>query len=267
MTSLRHQALADQRATGLTAAERARTLIAGSTSLRIGILNLTSPIERHAVLDDGSVLFVPSEDATERVFAVGRNLPPMTVQLTAWDVGAVAGPDRIRGSLTLSGKLAHYGGELPAGVRAHLAHHAEDADTGPVLVVRPARAALSWHCEASPTARQRSVDIAAADYRAAQPDPLLPHESEWLTHMQRDHPDVVRALAHHVLGDVGAQASAHPLCLDRFGVVVRVQEAGGHRDGRVDFARPLVCGCELHEAILDLLHRVAPDGPFPECSA
>lgn len=257
MMPLRSRQGTDQRSSGLTAAERARTIIASASSLQVGALNMTSVVNRHAVVPDGSVLFMPGPDSPERVFAVARNLPPQTVQVTAIDVGGIAHADRIRGTLAYSGKLGLMDAPLPVGARAHLAGDATD-DGGPVLWFVPHHVRLTWHCEV-PEEGPAAVDIALEDYERAFPDPLLPHEVEWLTHLHRHHHDSLRDLARLHLPDLGRSA-VRPLCLDRFGIVLRVYDDGDRNDVRLDFASPLRCGCELDEAFLDLLDRAGTGG-------
>lgn len=233
-----------------TAAERARTIIASASSLQVGVLNMTSVVNRHAVMPNGSVLFMPAPDSPERVFAVARNLPPQQVQVTALDVGGIAPADRIRGTLSYTGMLSIMDDPLPVGARAHLADDTEDKH-GPVLRFRPQQIQLTWHCEV-PEEGATSVDVAVADYEQAFPDPLLPHEVEWLTHLHLHHHESLRDLARLHLPDLG-HSPVRPLCLDRFGIVLRVYDDHGGRDLRLDFENPLRCGCELDVAFLDLL--------------
>lgn len=243
------------RSGGLSPAERARSIIASTVNLRVGMLNVTTEIARHAVTEDGTVLFVPGIDSPERIFAIGRNLPAQTVQATAQDLSPVARADRLRGSVLITGKLGVFDEALPAGARAHLAGHDGD-DTSPVLALRPTRVSLTWRCEVTKGAPE-SVDVKAADYRDAQPDPLLLHEAQWIEHMHADHSDVLHALA---AGDdtLADDAVVDPLCLDRFGMVLRITDHDGHRDVRRDFERPVTCACEIHDAFTDLLFRDLP---------
>lgn len=267
MTSMRHETNApgsDQRTSGLTAAARARTIVAATTSLQVGILNQTTSVQRHAVTTDGTILFVPDPAAPERIFAVARNLPSQTVHASAQDLAPVARADRVRGSVLLTGRLGLHDGDLPPGARERLVGPAGDPDAGPVLALRPTRVALTWRCEVSDGA-PRAVDIPGEEYRSAQPDPLLTHESEWLSHLHKDHAEVVRALAAAAAGGLADDVVVHPLCLDRYGVVLRLLDDAGHRDVRLAFPRPVACGCEVHAAFTDLLVGTLPEGPVLDC--
>lgn len=240
---------------GLSPAERARSIVAGTVNLRIGMLNLTTEIARHAVTEDGTVLFVPAPDSPEKVFAVGRNLPAQTVQASAQDLSPVPRADRLRGSVMITGKLGILDQPLPVGARAHLAGHDGD-DDALVLALRPTRLALTWRCGPA-GASPESVEVSVADYRAARPDPLLLHEPEWLGHLHADHADVLRALAAGE-GRLPDEAVVDPLCLDRFGIVLRISDGDGHHDVRHDFEQPVTCACEIHAAFTDLLVRDLP---------
>lgn len=254
----------------LSPAERARTIIATASSVQIGVLNMTSEISRHAVDADGSVLFAPDPGSPERVFAVARHLPPPTMNLTALDVAPAAQPDRLRGSLSISGRLSAVREPLPAGVRAHLAWpHGRGEET--VLRLEPTKVGVAWPRRATGVDRRATVDVSAEDYRAAAPDPLLEHEGPWLEHLRRDHPGAIRALAEHALdqsGDerLGPSEVTYPLAVDRHGIMVRVYRDRGPTDVRLPFERSMRCACEAHEVFAELMFRIRPDAPDLDCS-
>ena len=250
----------------LGAAERARTMVAGAVELRVGVLNMTHDVGRHAVAEDGSLLFLAPPDSPGSVFRVAPRLPPQIVTMTAVDVPNVPQHDRVRGSLWLSGPMRPAVEPLPVGVREHLAGPDPLASehAGPVLLLQPTRVWLSWHCESGGAGGFESLGIPVDAYRDARADPLRDCETQWLPHLHRDHPEVLRALAGESAGGSDS-VDVRPLALDRFGLVLRLYAADAHRDVRLAFRRPVKCGCELREAFNDLVQRVAPRAPGFSC--
>ncbi|MCZ4500362.1 MAG: hypothetical protein JWQ74_2917 [Marmoricola sp.] len=239
----------------LTAAERARTIIATASTLRVASRELTLDVHRHGVVPDGSVLFQAPAD-----FAI--DFAGDGVTATAIDVATVPQADRVRGSVTLAGCLYDVVEPLPAGMRMHLTGSEEpDGETRLVRLV-PDRIGLAWHCEnrpEDPTAQQVSLE----DFRNAFPDPLLGYEAEWLPHLQADHAEVLVALARHELGWDEDPRDVRALAIDRYGLVLRARDtsfgAFGHRDLRLAFDRTVACGCDVREAFAAMLDRAMPD--------
>lgn len=270
---VRHLGAARRGRSGLTPAERARSLVASASETRIGILNLTHEIPRHAVGSDGSLLFLAPTESPGGVFRVAPLLPPQVVTLTAVDVTSVPQRDRVRGTVRLSGTVGPMTEALPAGVRGHLAGPDPRAldSGGPVLRFVPTRVTLSWECEpGAQTGAQNGappgpVEVPIDEYRVAFPDPLLEYESQWLPHLHQDHAEMLRTLAASVCGGLADSVDVRPLGLDRYGLLLRVYAADARRDVRLTFGRPVTCGCELREAFGDLLERAAPGEPGFRC--
>lgn len=261
MSLMRTRGAREQR--GLAPAERARTLIAGAGELRVGVLNLTHAVNRHAVGSDGSLLFLAPLDSPGAVFRVAPRLPPQVVTVTTVDVASVPQHDRIRGTLRLTGPVRPASDPLPAGVRHHLAGpDPRDLETaGPVLRLVPTRVSLTWHCEDG----LESHPVPVEDYRSAFPDPMMEYENQWLPHLHRDHSELLRTLAAHALPELDDRADVRPLSLDRFGLVLRTYTDGTHRDTRLSWGHPVACGCEIRDAFNELLHRAAPNTPGFSC--
>lgn len=251
----------------LAPAERARTIIASATGLRVGVLNLTHEVGRHAVGIDGSLLFLAPADSPGAIFRVAPRLPAQVVTVTAVDVATVPQHDRIRGSLRLTGPMRPAIEPLPAGIREHLAGpDPQDVElAGPVLRMQPTRVMLTWQCERGAGAGGPSVEIPVEEYRAALPDPMIELESQWLPHLLLDHTRLLRTLARAVHEGLDDSIDVRPLAMDRFGIVLRLYAEGRHLDRRLTFAKPVGCGCDLREAFDDLLRRVAPDEPGFSC--
>jgi hypothetical protein len=248
-------------------AERARTMIAGATGLRIGVLNLSHEVGRHAVGTDGSLLFLAPADSPGAVFRVAPRLPAQVVTVTTTDVATVPQHDRIRGSLRLTGPVRPAMEPLPAGIREHLAGpDPRDLDvSGPVLRMQPSRVTLTWHCERGADRGSDAQEIPIEAYRAALPDPMIQLEARWLPHLLRDHAELLRTLAAHAYDGLDDSIDVRPLAMDRFGFVIRLYAEGRHLDKRLTFTRPVTCGCDLRDAFNDLLQRVSPGEPGFSC--
>ncbi|CAM3457717.1 DUF2470 domain-containing protein [Nocardioides dubius] len=252
-------------AASISSAERVRTILAGASSLRLGPVNAVTDVTRHALTVEGSILFLPSDDSPDRIFAVTQHLPPQTVTVTALDVAPIPHPDRLRGAVEMTCDLQAYRGPTPPGIREHLAGPGPVDHSDPILCLRPTRISLTWHCEDA-RGRAASVDVDPAAYREAFPDPLLPHEAEALLHLHRDHPGAVAALAAY--GAPGVRhTSVRPVVLDRHGVVLRLERAdAAPLDVRLAFAHAVRCGCDLEAAMVELIERADPDGEGLSCA-
>ncbi len=233
----------------LTPAERARTLIAGTTTLRLGALNDAHEVVRHAVVPDGSLLLLAPPDFTAG--ALAPRLPSPTVSVVATDVSTVPMPERIRGRLVLTGALALAPEPQPAGVRHHLAgpDPRDLEEVGPILRLTPERVVLEWAYESVAT-----VEVAPEEYQRAVPDPLLAHEQQWLPHLNRDHGPLLHMLARHARPGLAETVRVRALVLDRYGVVLHWDDATD--DVRVCFPRPLICGCEVRAAFSAVVDRL-----------
>lgn len=224
----------------LTPAERARTVLAASTTLRVRFPGLTLEVHRHALSPEGALLFGAPDD-----------LDLQHAAATAIDVCAVPQPDRIRGCVTVAGPLSEVTEPLPPGMRTHLTG---TESSRRLLRLTPEDVHLDWRCERSGGV---PVPIALGSYRAALPDPLVAYEPDWLPHLQADHGEVLALLARHELGYHDGPLDVRALGLDRYGIVLRVTDADGRFDVRLPFERAVTCGCDVREAFGALLNRVA----------
>lgn len=242
----------------LTPAERARTIIASASTLRVAAPDLTLDVHRHGVSPDGSLLF-----QAPNTFA--QDLESYRLTATVVDVTTVPQPDRVRGTVTLAGPLYDVVEALPAGMRMHLT--GSDEPDGQTRLVRlvPDSIGLAWRCETAP-GQPPARQVPLEDYRRAFPDPLLGYEAEWLPHLQADHGDQLVGIARYELGWNIDPDDVRALGIDRFGLVLRVtdQAFDGHRDLRIGFDRAVTCGCDVREAFSALLHRAVP-GAGPIC--
>lgn len=245
----------------LSPAERARTIIATSSTLRVASPDLTLDIHRHGVVPDGSILFqVPGtylkELSAERL---GQN----RVTATATDVATVPQADRVRGEVTLSGPVYDVVEPLPAGMRLHLTGSDQPSEETQLVRLVPDRVALLWRCEVK-DAEPNTRLVALEDYQGAFPDPLLGYEAEWLPHLQADHGELLTGLARYELGWDEDPEDVRALGIDRYGLVLRVRDCGVSLDLRITFDSAVTCGCDVREAFSALLSRAMP-GTGPIC--
>lgn len=257
-TSAGRRALRRKAVQRLTDAERARTMIAGAFSVRVGVgvMNMDHDVPRHAVAPDGSVLFAAPSDSPAQTYVFVTGMPEQTVNLTVQDVAHVAQADRLRGTLVLSGSIEPVSDPLPEGLRAHLAGSGFDGSghSGTVLRLVPTRVWLHWACEDGTSGSPTGVEVPCDEYQAAAADPLLEAEEQVLQHLFDGHRDLLRGLAVRADPVLGAKSDARPIALDRYGVVLRLYLDGTHHDRRVLFGRPAGCGCELQQEF-DLLRQ------------
>lgn len=195
-----------------TDAERARTILAAADSLALSVTDGALRYECVALhtVDAASRLLLldPADPCLTAALAVAPG-SGLAAYAEFTDIAPVAVRDRVRARLALSGRLA------PAG-----------PDT---LVFRPARAALSVDDTV------RTLDAAALG--AAAPDPLAGREAELLDHLDTGHADLLVQLTDLVRqGDLRGIDRIRPVRLDRKGLVLRLERAGGaFEDVRIGF--------------------------------
>lgn len=248
-------------APALSPAERARTIIATASTLRVASPELTLDVHRHGVVPDGSILFQAPGAYLDQLGAA--QLGQYRVTATAVDVATVPQADRLRGEVTLSGPIHAVVEPLPAGMRLHLTGSETPDEATQLIQLVPDAVALRWRCEAradEPVTRR----VALEDYRSAFPDPLLGYEAEWLPHLQADHGELLVALARYELGWEEDPQDVRALGIDRYGLVLRVRDCGVQLDVRISFDSTVTCGCDVRAAFSTLLARAVP-GAGPIC--
>ncbi|AUH41792.1 DUF2470 domain-containing protein [Streptomyces sp. CMB-StM0423] len=221
-------------------AERVRTILATAGSLTLETdgfrcdlvgLHTTAPGPGGWLLR----LRPPADSAlaAQVVCAPAGDLP---VRLHLTDIAPVGVRDRVRTRVTLTGWLAPEG-EQPEPERLVLGFDPAEAlvagagDMGDVAVIDP------------------------EELTTAGPDPLAVQEPAMLLHLADSHRDAVDALTR--LLDPAALhgvVRVHPLALDRYGLVLRLEHPRGHRDARLPFPTPLTGPAEAGPAIRTLLY-------------
>jgi hypothetical protein len=106
------------------------------------------------------------------------------------------------------------------------------------------------------TERGTTDAVDPAQFAAAEPDLLASRESELLCHLVAAHADLVAWLSRLVPAErLHGVRRVHPLRLDRFGVVLRLEFPGRDRDARLPFSRPLAAVEDAPSLMLELLAR------------
>jgi hypothetical protein len=86
----------------------------------------------------------------------------------------------------------------------------------------------------------KTVEIEPDELTLAEPDPLAENEAEMLAHLAGAHSDSIELLSQLVEPRLlNGVTRVDPLRLDRYGIVLRLQRASGHRDVRLGFPVPL----------------------------
>lgn len=254
-------------ATAATAAERARTVLATATSVRIGVLTMADDAERHLVAKDGSLWLQPAAESPARVLAIAGAMPTWVGTVTALDVASVPHADRLRGRVTLTGPMEAVREPMASHVRDHLLRRRPGAsqEAGRILRMAPTRVVLEWFCEDArdTSGLGRSTSVPGSAYRSALPDPFADCEGEWLAHLHRHHATAVRRLAEHAAGGLDDGTDARPLLVDRHGLVLRVYPpplTGTPYDLRIGFTQPVECACEGTDALDEVWRRAGLGG-------
>jgi hypothetical protein len=72
------------------------------------------------------------------------------------------------------------------------------------------------------------------ELRTAGPDPFWEWEAAWLQHLDADHPDVLDAMTRRLPPSLRGGVP-RPLCIDRYGITLRLERPGGDHDVRLPF--------------------------------
>lgn len=109
--------------------------------------------------------------------------------------------------------------------------------------------------------------VSAEDYATAEPDPLAPHATGILSHMNEDHADAVLAYATALAGIEGA-VSASLTSVDRYGFTLDAITTDGTRSARLGFDAPVTTTDEVRRAMVALVRRARrPPGQGDASSA
>lgn len=234
-----------------SAAEEARTIAAATNAATLASLTSTgdpwASFVTYGLLDGAPVLCV------SHLAEHGRNLvadprASLSVVAPGADADPLASP-----RITLAGVVEQPSGEeLSAARAAHLAavpaaKYYIDYSDFTVWVLRVHR--VRWV-----GGYGRMDSATAADYAAAQPDPVSPHAAAAVEHLDADHGAALAETA-RALGGYPDAESAVCTGIDRYGLELKVGTPRGPAYTRVGFGRALNSVDELRPAVVDLVHR------------
>lgn len=235
-----------------SAPEEARTIVAGTTTATLGSLSEDggpwASMVAFATLADGRPVLVVSTLAEH-----GRNvLRDQRVSLS------VVAPSRRSdpldsGRVTLAGVAEEVGGAT-----------AEEAQDAYVRAVPPAGLFAGFGDFRTWVVRPERVrwvggygrmdSVTAAEYAAAEPDPVVPGAGPAIEHLNADHADALRTMAHALGGYTDAE-SARCVAADRYGLDLAVTTPRGPATTRVGFLERLDAAAGLRAATVELAHR------------
>ncbi|WP_030293938.1 DUF2470 domain-containing protein [Streptomyces katrae] len=193
-----------------TDAERVRSVLVAAHSMTVVTDGLRSEV-RHLDGSDpmGRLHLHPAEPGGD-----GEYRPSIRLEFT--DIAPTPVRDRVRARVTILGRL--------------LSPYTDGGADSTCMEF--GRAVLE-------TAEGRSY-VGLEELDAACPDPLAPFEGGMLTHLLDDHAELVTLLLRLVRPlPAGPIFRVLPLAMDRYGITLRLEQRGGHRDVRLPFPSPL----------------------------
>ncbi|MDV6011325.1 DUF2470 domain-containing protein [Haloechinothrix sp. LS1_15] len=210
------------------------------------------PVAVHHLHSDGTLSVVLDEDRRQQVISeYARWRGTTMVELV--DLAPVPLREPARGLLWITGRVH--------GLEASEAHaraiRIAERDPHPDLLdVGHGAGVLCVHLASVVLADAEGTQpVRLPAFLTARPDPFSRWESEWLAHLESEHPDVLRGLARHVPPRV-PRGRLRPLGLDRFGLRLRVESTEGDHDVRIAFNYP---ACDLRDVEREL-HRLLTCG-------
>jgi putative heme iron utilization protein len=100
----------------------------------------------------------------------------------------------------------------------------------------------------------RMDSTSGADYAAADPDPVAPHATGAIAHLNADHADALAAMA-RTLGGYPDTTAATCTGADRYGLDLRLSTERGLAYTRIGYAAPIDSIGELRSAAVELTRR------------
>jgi putative heme iron utilization protein len=95
--------------------------------------------------------------------------------------------------------------------------------------------------------------VTAADYAAAQPDPLADAAAGIVEHMNRDHADALIAYARHFAGEAADDAAM--VSVDRLGFKLRLRQGDRLSSVRIAFPREVTTAAQSREVLIEMVRR------------
>jgi heme oxygenase (biliverdin-IX-beta and delta-forming) len=236
-----------------TFAERARTLAYLGRTGTLATLSRRHPghpfasVMPYALDDAGRPLFLISSMAMHTQNLESDARASLLIMQPGW-----SGDPLAAGRLTLMGETRRVPNtDVPSARDRYLAHHErarywvdfedfalwrlEVAD----LYYVGGFAAMDW--------------VTAADYLAANPDPLADAAPGIVEHMNRDHADALIAYARHFAGEAADEASM--VAVDRLGFKLRLRQGERLSSVRIGFPREVTTAAQSREVLIEMLRQ------------
>ncbi len=200
-------------------------------------------------LFESEAFMVVPDDAPVREL-VGPVLEGVPAMLELADCAPISLRERVRSLIWLSGRVHSVPLELERELAVEIAGDHPDAR---LLDVGHGHCLLRLHLDNAVIATSDGASsVDAAVLSSAQPDPFWEYESQWLSHLDADHQDLVYRLA-SLFPEHLQRGRVRPLGLDRFGITFRVETAESDDDVRLPFERPCTGVGDLSAALHDLV--------------
>lgn len=235
---------------GPTTAERVR-----SACVRAGGAMLAAdgapPVDTriHHLLPDGSFAVTVPEDCPIAI-AAGEPADGVAAMLELTDYAPLALREPVRSLVWVRGRVR---GVDAASVRPLLGVIASEHPNPALLDVGVGQVLLLLVVESVVVADSTGAEpVRLGALLAAQPDPFCDLESDWVRHLEADHPEVMIRLARRLPAAL-RKGRVRPLALDRYGISLRIEGPNEDHDVRLPFSAPVRDVTGLGKAIRALM--------------
>ncbi|WP_329226059.1 DUF2470 domain-containing protein [Streptomyces sp. NBC_01460] len=212
------------RVTQPTPAERVLSILTAAHSMTV-VSDGHDPVEVHRLDGTAAMGHIHLHEPSEPGLAPAGPRVPVRLEFT--DIAPTPVRDRTRARVTVTGLLsAPYSTESAESTCMEFGQAVFEDDRGRAFV---------------------TLDT----LQETDPDPIASSEAGMLTHLVDDHGELVPLLLRLVQPqpDKGVKRIL-PLAMDRYGVTLRLEYSGSHRDVRLPFAKPLArldqAGPQIH---------------------
>lgn len=203
-----------------------------------------TPVTVVHLFESQAFVLVPSDGDTMTLVEDQVDGLPAMIEVT--DCAPIDLRERVRALVWLRGSLH----PVPTGLERDLAVEiaGEHPDDG-LLDLGHGFSMLRMQIDSAVIATaQGAASVSADELACAVPDPFWQYESDWISHLDADHGDLVGQLARKLPHDL-RDGRVRPLGMDRYGIRFRIEGADGDADVRLPFARPVTDVYELSQAL------------------
>lgn len=203
----------------------------------------------HHLLPDGSFAVTVSEDCPIAI-AAGESDDGVAAVLELTDYAPLALRKPVRSLVWVRGRVRAVDA---ASVRQLLDVIAAEHPNPALLDVGAGLVLLLLAVESVVVADSAGAEpVRLGALLAAQPDPFCDLESDWVRHLEADHPEVMTRLARRLPAAL-RKGRVRPLGLDRYGISLRIEGQGEDHDVRLPFSAPVRDVTGLGRAIRALM--------------